>query len=59
MWKALINLVNKWGCHHKWEFYTRMRTWMVENDGTKGENPYKQEDTLFCKNCGKFKKIEL
>lgn len=53
MWKALIKLVEKWACCHKWEEYQASKTY--------GNSliPSKIEYTLICQKCGKIKKIEI
>lgn len=55
MWKALIKLVEKWACCHKWETHKRMRSYDDEHD----KLPSKVEETLICQKCGKIKKITL
>ena len=53
MWKALIKLVEKWACCHKWETYRSSKTYSISS------TPYKIEYTLICQKCGKIKKIEI
>lgn len=55
MWKALIKLVEKWACCHKWEKHYIMNTY--SDDYSK--MPYKTVETLICQKCGKIKKIRL
>lgn len=55
MWKAIIKLVEKWGCRHEWDSHKTMQRFKKEGDSI----PYKVDETLFCKNCGKIKKISL
>jgi hypothetical protein len=52
MWKAIIKLIEKWGCMHKWESHN------ITNTNQDGKLIIIQE-TLFCKNCGNIKQIEL
>lgn len=46
------DFLSKISCHHEWVTYTRNRTY--EHDDSK--RPYKVEDILICKKCGKIKK---
>lgn len=55
MWQALIKLVEKCACCHKWELHRRMSTY----DDYSGNRPSKVEETLICQKCGKIKKIKL
>lgn len=55
MWQALIKLVEKWACCHKWETHRRMSSYDEEYD----KLPTKVEETLICQKCGKIKKIKL
>lgn len=52
MWNALIKLVEKWACHHKWEFHFERS---VTNDlgGTWHRRTY------ICERCGKFKQKKV
>lgn len=56
-YKNMITLIKallaKWSCLHDWKVYREIRV-LDENN-----NPIKFEDTLFCKKCGKIKKIKL
>lgn len=51
MKEAIINLINKWSCHHDWELAKETR---VETDlgGSYVSLIY------VCKKCGKFKKLK-
>lgn len=52
MKEVIINLINKWGCHHDWKL---IRETEVFTDF--GGN---YTALLFvCKKCGKFKKLKL
>ena len=58
MWKALIRLVEKWGCSHKWDKLGEMGTF-VKGERQKGFDPIGIEWIMVCTECGKIKKIEL
>lgn len=47
MWQALIKLVEKWACMHKWEV---IRTTLYAHCN---------KHLLKCMECGKIKKIKL
>ena len=49
------NFLNKISCCHEYEFHTRTSTF--EKD--ESIRPYKVEEILICKKCGKIKRIEL
>lgn len=54
MWKALIKLVNKWACSHKWkEIYSS-----EEYAGPSSKNPHTIQKTLACERCGKITRIK-
>lgn len=55
MWQALIKLAEKWSCCHEWELHQRMKSY----DNYSCDIPWKVEETLICKKCGKIKKIQL
>ena len=55
MWRALIKLVEKWACCHKWETHQTSKTYENYYD----KRPSKIEETLICSKCGKIKKIKL
>ena len=51
MKEAIINFINKWGCHHDWELVRETR---VETDFGGS-----YDSLIFvCKKCGKFKKLK-
>lgn len=50
MWKALIKLLEKWSCNHKWKFLYRQP--IFTDTGECAINHYN------CKICGKFKKVK-
>ena len=51
MKEAIINLINKWACHHDWQLVKETRV------GTDFGGSY--ISLLFvCKKCGKFKRIK-
>lgn len=52
MKEAIIQILDKWGCHHDWEEYVAVKV----NDEWGGYFHYYY---YFCKNCGKFKRIKL
>jgi len=56
MWKALIRLVEKWGCHHQWDTF---RETSIYKDGDTDSTPIRIELTMICEECGKIKKIEV
>ena len=47
MWKAIVNLIEKWGCLHDWDLVTTTRV-----DGQRGAVYH--SCTYCCKKCGKF-----
>ena len=51
MWKALIKLVEKWGCNHDYQLEHDHRV-SSEYGGTYTIYTYK------CSKCGKFKKLK-
>ena len=51
MWKALINLIDKWGCHHDWEH------WNIVNVDDSLRGTYTVYH-FYCKKCGKFKSVK-
>ena len=51
MWKALINLIEKWGCHHDWEHWKTVDV----NDLFHGTYTVYH---FCCKKCGKFKTVK-
>ena len=53
MWKALINLINKFGCHHEWILEKELLLYHYSTS----KNPYKMKRIYCCKKCGKFKNI--
>lgn len=55
MWKALIKLVEKWACCHRWETHFKTKVYEKSSD----TKPYEIEETLICSKCGKIKKIKL
>ena len=55
MWKALIKLVEKWACCHKWESHRIIKCYKRPSN----ELPDKVEEILICQKCGKIKKITL
>ncbi len=55
--KELIKrLFEKWACKHKW---TTHMTTNVYQPGNPKDMPWKIQDTLICKECGKIKRIEV
>lgn len=56
MWKALINLVNKWAyrCEHDWTTLGLHQTY--RSDDTEGL-PISSTETFVCTKCMKSKKI--
>lgn len=51
MWKALIQIIEKWGCHHEWTLWKDVS---VESyDGSTWHIFH-----FYCKKCGKFKKVK-
>ncbi len=51
MKEAIINLINKWGCHHDWQLVRETEV-LTEFGGS-------YTALLFvCKKCGKFKKLK-
>lgn len=55
MWKALINLVKKWGCRHHWKTYQTSKVFASDFDKT----PIRIDHTLICKKCGEIRKITI
>lgn len=54
MWKALIKVVEKWGCKHQWDLHKEVSVY------TKGyARPSSIQQTLICLHCGKIKKISV
>ena len=51
--KYLKQIFDKWLCLHDWKLYERINLY---NGSTR---PYAIIDTLQCKKCGKFKKLNL
>jgi len=51
MWKAIIKLIEKWGCMHDYEFETKT---VVSDDMGQSYNVYLYK----CEKCGKFKKVK-
>lgn len=51
--KVLIAIKNKWFCCHQWTVFRETRVW----DRTEGK-PVEINYVLYCKKCGKFKKIK-
>lgn len=56
MKEAIIKLINKWACSHKWKLHQRMSSY---NNGDTTKTPVYVKDTLICESCGKIKKIKL
>jgi len=54
MWRALIRLVDKWNCHHRWDLVNHT----VINDPIT-RVPTGDIILYCCKICGKFKKIKI
>lgn len=55
MWKALIKLVEKWACCHRWESWQKTNVFEFPNSS----RPCEIKETLICSKCGKIKKIIL
>lgn len=56
MRQAIINLINKWACMHKWESH-KVTDW---TSTTFNDNQIvRSQETLICEKCGKIKKISL
>ena len=53
MWKAIVMLITKWGCHHQWECEHTMQVFAHSDDPM----PRKTVGTYICKKCGKFNQI--
>lgn len=51
MWKAIINLIEKWGCRHNWEHWNTVDV----NDSLRGTYTVYH---FYCKKCGKFKTVK-
>lgn len=62
MKEAIINILKKWGCHHKWESYFKeMKVREFYDAKTHEKTPEKMEffkEIFICKDCGKIKQIE-
>jgi len=58
MWKALIRLVEKWACRHKWDKFREIGSW-DSGEKDQGKDPHTVEVTMICKECSKIKKIKL
>lgn len=54
MRQAIINLINKWACMHKYKLHKEMS---IHAKGY--ERPVEMRHTLICEKCGKIKKIRL
>lgn len=52
--KILIAIKNKWFCCHQWSLFREIRVYDNKNDAMPSGYRY----TLYCKKCGKFKKIK-
>lgn len=57
MWKALIKLVEKWACGHKWKEFRE--TSIAGYNHKEGDLPERIDITMICKECGKIKKISV
>lgn len=55
MWPALIKLVEKWACCHRWE--SHFKTNVYEKPFS--TRPCELKETLICSKCGKIKQIKL
>jgi hypothetical protein len=51
----LKNYLDKIACHHEWQVHFESRVY----EYSFSQRPYKIEQTLICKKCGKIKKIQL
>lgn len=51
MWKALIQIIEKWGCHHEWTLWKDVS--VERYDGSTWHIFH-----FYCKKCGKFKKVK-
>lgn len=49
------DFLSKLSCHHEWYVHDQTKTY--EREWSK--KPYKIEQTLICKKCGKIKKIGI
>lgn len=51
--KILIAIKNKWFCCHQWSVFRETSIW-----GHYEDKPVEIKYILYCKKCGKFKKIK-
>lgn len=52
MINKILQIIDKWGCHHKWKL--EVETKVLLND-----YGYYYRRIYICEKCGKFKKIKL
>ena len=55
MWQALIKLVEKLVCCHRWESWHKANLFEFPDSS----RPFKIRETLICSKCGKIKQIIL
>lgn len=48
MWKALINLIEKWGCHHEWKLVKEVHIGL-----------FHYRFIYICNKCGEIKRINI
>lgn len=55
MKEKLLQILDKWGCHHKWVILKNIDSYSYASD----KFPSSFIDLYTCQKCGEFKKIKL
>lgn len=56
LYKALLKILDKWGCHHKWNVWRTIDYYDISYGRTK--NPTYHVFHLKCTKCGKLTKVK-
>lgn len=52
------DILSKFSCHHEWHVHAKSETYNSADD-YKHRYPYRIEQILICKKCGKIKRIKI
>lgn len=57
LYKALLQIIDKWGCHHKWNDWKVSEIYGETIIGTRTEYPVSQIVHRECVKCGKLIRV--